>query len=104
MLTITNPKLAGPSIALCVIAKNEEEYLADCLDSARPFVDEIVVVDTGSTDRTVEIARAHGARIEHFTWINDFAAARNFAIEAATKDWILMLDADERLEPTRVRV
>jgi glycosyltransferase involved in cell wall biosynthesis len=98
VLTITNPKLAGPSIALCVIAKNEEEYIADCLDSARPFVDEIVVVDTGSTDRTVEIAREHGARIEHFTWINDFAAARNFAIEAATKDWILMLDADERLE------
>ena len=99
MLTITNAKKTTPSIALCVIAKNEEAMIADCLDSARPFVDEMVVVDTGSTDRTVEIAEAHGARVLHFEWINDFAAARNFAIDNATSDWILMLDADERLAP-----
>ena len=88
-----------PSVALCVIARNEEQFIAKCLDSARPFVDEIVVVDTGSTDSTREIARAHGARVEAFTWCDDFAAARNFAIEAATADWILMLDADEELDP-----
>jgi glycosyltransferase involved in cell wall biosynthesis len=86
-------------VALAVIARNEEQFIAGCLDSARPFVDEIVVLDTGSTDRTVEIARAHGARVEHFTWCNDFAAARNVAIDAVTTDWVLMLDADERLTP-----
>lgn len=88
-----------PTLALCVIAKNEERFIADCLESAKPFVDEIVVVDTGSTDRTREIARECGARVEEFVWIDDFAAARNAAIEAATSDWILMLDADERLDP-----
>jgi len=93
------PSHPSPSLALCVIAKDEERFIADCLDSARPFVDEIIVVDTGSTDRTRELAREHGARVEHFTWCDDFAAARNAAIEAATADWILMLDADERLDP-----
>jgi tetratricopeptide (TPR) repeat protein len=88
----------SPTLALCVIAKDEERFIADCLDSARRFVDEVVVVDTGSTDRTREIAREHGARVEEFVWIDDFAAARNAAIEAATADWILMLDADERLD------
>ncbi len=87
------------TLALCVIARDEEHFVADCLDSARQFVDEIVVVDTGSTDRTREIARAHGARVEQFVWCDDFAAARNAAIEASTSDWILMLDADERLDP-----
>lgn len=99
MLTFTNTKKTGPTIALCVIARNEADMIADCLDSVKGFVDETVVVDTGSTDRTVEIAEAHGARVEHFEWINDFAAARNYAIECATADWILMLDADERLAP-----
>jgi tetratricopeptide (TPR) repeat protein len=87
------------SIALCVIARDEERFIADCVDSARKYVDEIVVVDTGSTDRTREIAREHGARVTEFVWIDDFAAARNAAIEAANSDWILMLDADERLDP-----
>jgi tetratricopeptide (TPR) repeat protein len=87
------------TISLCVIVKNEEEFIGACLDSARPFVDELVVVDTGSTDKTVEIAREHGARVEFFEWCDDFAAARNYAIEHATSDWILMLDADEQLEP-----
>jgi tetratricopeptide (TPR) repeat protein len=86
-------------VALAVIARNEEQFIAGCIDSARAFVDEIVVVDTGSTDRTVEIAQAHGARVEHFAWCNDFSAARNVAIDAVTADWVLMLDADEQLTP-----
>jgi tetratricopeptide (TPR) repeat protein len=88
-----------PTLALCVIARDEEANIAACLDSARPFVDEVVVVDTGSLDRTREVAREHGARVSEFTWCDDFSAARNTAIEAATADWILMLDADERLLP-----
>lgn len=74
--------------------------IGDCLKSARLFVDEMVVLDTGSQDRTREIAQAHGARVATFTWCDDFAAARNAAIELATADWILMLDADEQLDPS----
>ncbi len=92
------PSRSAPTIALCVIARDEEERIATCLDSARPFVDEVVVVDTGSADGTVELARARGARVELFPWCDDFAAARNAAIGAARADWILMLDADEELE------
>jgi glycosyltransferase involved in cell wall biosynthesis len=87
------------TIAVCVIARDEERFIGGCLESVRPFVDEIVVVDTGSLDGTTEIARALGARIETFRWRDDFAAARNAAIETATADWIFMLDADERVEP-----
>jgi len=71
--------------------------LPDCLESVRGVVDEIIVVDTGSTDRTREIAREHGASVLEFKWIDDFAAARNYALEAAMGRWILLLDADERL-------
>jgi glycosyltransferase involved in cell wall biosynthesis len=88
-----------PTISVCVIARNEEQFIGDCLASARPFVDEVLVLDTGSTDRTIEIARAAGARVETFAWQDDFGAARNAAIDLATSDWILMLDADERLQP-----
>jgi glycosyltransferase involved in cell wall biosynthesis len=86
-----------PSISLCMIVKNEQHYLPDCLASARPYVDEIVVIDTGSTDNTIEIARSFGANVYHFEWINDFAAARNESLRHATGDWVLQLDADERL-------
>ncbi|HEV7665455.1 MAG TPA: glycosyltransferase [Chloroflexota bacterium] len=88
-----------PTITLCVIARNEEAFIGDCLVSARPYVDEMVVLDTGSTDGTADIARSLGARVETFTWVEDFAAARNAAAELATGAWILMLDADERLQP-----
>lgn len=84
-------------ISLCMIVRDEQCFLPRCLDSVRGVVDELCVVDTGSTDRTVEIARAHGARIEHFTWIDDYAAARNVSLAMATGDWILVLDADEAL-------
>ncbi len=86
-----------PEISLCIIVKDEADYLAGCLESAKDVVDEIIVVDTGSTDNTKEIARQFGAKIFDFTWVNDFSAARNFSLSKATKDWILYLDADERL-------
>lgn len=86
-----------PRISLCMIVRDEEEFLAGCLESVRGAVDEICIVDTGSTDRTIEIARQFGARVEHFTWVDDFSAARNASLDMATGDWILVLDADERL-------
>ena len=88
-----------PSISLCMIAKNEERSIAHCLDAFKDFVQEIIVVDTGSTDRTVEIARSHGAEVRFFPWVNDFAAARNVSIQNAKGDWILRMDADEWAEP-----
>jgi glycosyltransferase involved in cell wall biosynthesis len=81
-----------------MIVKNEEANLRTSLESVKDVVDEIVIVDTGSTDNTVKIAKEFGAKIFHFDWINDFSAARNFALKHSTGDWILYLDADERLE------
>ena len=78
-----------------MIAKNEEKVIARCIESYRMAVDEIIVVDTGSTDQTVAIAKRLGAKVFHFTWINDFSAAKNFAISKAKGDWIVFLDADE---------
>jgi glycosyltransferase involved in cell wall biosynthesis len=71
--------------------------LGQCLASVKDIADELIVIDTGSTDRTVEIAREHGAHVGHFEWWNDFAAARNDSIAPATGGWILFLDADEEL-------
>ena len=78
-----------------MIVKNEARCLARCLESVRGIVDEIVVADTGSTDGTQTIARQYGARVCDFAWRDDFAAARNYALEQTTGDWILVLDADE---------
>jgi glycosyltransferase involved in cell wall biosynthesis len=86
-------------LSVCLIARDEAANLPAALGSVRDVAAEIVVVDTGSRDRTVEVARALGARVEHFVWIDDFSAARNFAIEQASQAYILSLDADERLEP-----
>jgi len=86
-------------ISLCVIAKNEKHCLARCLRSAQMLADEIIVVDTGSMDSTVEIAVNCGASVFTFEWNDDFAAARNYAISKATGKWILVLDADEALSP-----
>ncbi len=80
-----------------MIVRDEQERIARCLAAAKPFVDEIVVVDTGSRDDTVAIARSFGARIVNFPWCDDFAAARNASIDAASGDWLLFLDADEVL-------
>lgn len=81
-----------------MIVRDEERLLGDCLKSIADEVDEIVIVDTGSVDRTRQVAAAHGARIIERPWTNDFSAARNCALEHATGDWILYIDADERLE------
>ncbi len=86
-------------ISLCAIVRDESAMLADCLASVANVVDEMVVVDTGSHDDTADIATAAGARVFHFRWIDDFAAARNAALAEARGDWILVLDADERLAP-----
>ena len=88
-----------PRLSVCMIVKNEERFLGQCLASVKDIADELIVIDTGSTDRTVEIAREHGAQVGHFEWCNDFAAARNASIAPATGDWILFLDADEELSP-----
>ena len=91
-------------VSLCMIVRDEQEHLPRCLESVREAVDEIVIVDTGSTDRSVEIAEGFGARVIHERWRGDFAAPRNTAIDAATGDWILVLDADEELiDGARVR-
>lgn len=86
------------SISLCMIVRNEEESLARCLSSVKDAVDEIVIVDTGSTDRTKEISASFGAVIRDFEWVDDFAAARNFSFSQATQAFILWLDADDVLE------
>jgi tetratricopeptide (TPR) repeat protein len=80
-----------------MIVKNEAGFLAGCLQSVAGLVDEIIIVDTGSTDGTLAIARQFQASIYHFAWQDDFAGARNFGLQHATGDWILHLDADERL-------
>ncbi len=87
----------GLTVSLCMIVKDEEELLPACLEAARGAVDEIVVVDTGSSDRTVEIAESFGAKVVSFPWNGSFADARNVSIEHATGDWIMYLDADEQL-------
>jgi tetratricopeptide (TPR) repeat protein len=89
-----------PKVSACLIVKDEAACLAGCLRSVRGVVDEIIVIDTGSTDETVEIARAEGAKVARITWRGDFAAARNAALDQATGDWIFVLDADEELDDT----
>jgi glycosyltransferase involved in cell wall biosynthesis len=84
-------------ISLCMILKNEERFLAECLRSVRDVVDEINIVDTGSTDRTVEIAREFGANVIFREWRNDFGWARNESLAMATRRWTLVLDADEEI-------
>lgn len=86
---------APTKLSAVLIVKNESQHLARCLESLVKHVDEIVVVDTGSTDDTVKIAHNFGARVEHFEWCDDFSAARNASLDHATGDWALWIDADE---------
>jgi len=91
------------TISLCMIVKDEEEMLPGCLEPLQGVVDEMIVVDTGSTDRTVEIAESFGAKVVSFPWNGSFADARNASIEAASGDWLIYLDADEHMEAQDAR-
>ena len=90
------------TLSLCMIVKDEQEFLPDCLESVRNIADQIVIVDTGSIDNTVEIARRYGAKVHYFKWCDDFSAARNESIKYASGDWIFWIDADERLLPESI--
>lgn len=85
-------------VSVCIIAKNEEKQIERCLSSLIPYGFEIVLVDTGSTDHTKEIATKYTDKIYDFAWIDDFSAARNFSLEKASHEWILMMDCDEWIE------
>lgn len=95
-------KSGRPTISVCMIVKNEEKFLAQCLKSVKDATDEIIIVDTGSTDKTVEIAQSFGAKVYHHPWRNSFSEARNHSLHYATCDWILQIDADEALEQSDV--
>jgi len=89
-------------LTACMMVKNEEELLPECLESIHSIVDEIIVVDTGSDDRTVEIAESYGAKVYHQPWENDFSKHRNQSISYATGDWFLIIDADEKIDADTV--
>jgi glycosyltransferase involved in cell wall biosynthesis len=88
-----------PTLSLAMIVRNEIDTIERVLGAAEPFCDEIIVVDTGSTDDTAVKAKALGATLHHFPWIDDFAAARNFSFSQCTKDWIIWLDGDDVISP-----
>lgn len=87
-----------PFISLCMIVKNEEKVIERCLSSVVHLVDEVIVVDTGSTDRTKELVLKYTSKVHDFEWISDFSAARNYAASKASGEWILVLDADEYVD------
>lgn len=87
------------TVSLCMIVKDEELVLARCLASVKDLVDEIIIVDTGSTDQTREIAKDFGAKVYEYAWNDDFAAARNYAFSLATQEYQMWLDADDTIEP-----
>lgn len=89
--------MSQATISLCMIVRDAESTLGAALDSAKPFVDEMVIIDTGSVDKTVQVAEARGAKVYHFPWIDNFSAARNESIEKATGDWVFWMDADDVL-------
>ena len=104
-LTKIRPRLAkvcaaaqpaeGLTLSLCMIVRDEEEMLPRCLEAIKDGVDEMIIVDTGSRDKTVEIAESFGATVLHHTWTGDFGEARNVGLDAATGDWLIIVDADE---------
>jgi glycosyltransferase involved in cell wall biosynthesis len=96
---ITEKADSAPRLSVCLIVKNEEQFLGQCLQSVRDIAHQIVVVDTGSTDQTIEIAKKFNAEVHFFAWNDDFSAARNEALKYVTGDWVLSLDADEELMP-----
>ena len=94
---MTDPSTRNPYWSLAMIVRDAEERIADVLDDAAAICDELVVVDTGSIDTTKSVAAAHGARVADFEWVDDFSAARNFSFGQCTGQWILWLDADDRI-------
>lgn len=95
---------AKPTLSVCMIVHDEENTLPRCLKSVEGLADEIVVVDTGPNDKTISLARKFKARVFHFTWCDDFSAARNLYLKQAAGDWILQIDADEELLPESIPV
>ena len=95
---VTATPTSRPRVSLCMIVKNEEAHLSACLESVADLVDEMVVVDTGSTDATAAMASRRGAQVHSFEWIDSFAAVRNESLRHAQGDWIFWLDADEMLD------
>ncbi|MGB9697808.1 MAG: tetratricopeptide repeat-containing glycosyltransferase family 2 protein [Thermodesulfobacteriota bacterium] len=93
----------GIKLSLCMIVKNEAHNLKDCIHPLKSILDEIIVVDTGSTDQTKEVAKSLGAKVFDFQWCNDFSAARNDSIRHATGDYILWLDADDRIDEQNIK-
>jgi glycosyltransferase involved in cell wall biosynthesis len=87
-------------ISLAMIVRNEEASLAHCLGSVKPLIDEIIIIDTGSTDMTIDIAKEFGAQIHSFKWCDDFSAARNESLKHCRGDWVLILDGDEAIDPS----
>jgi tetratricopeptide (TPR) repeat protein len=92
------PPAIAPGVSLCMIVKNEEGNIAACLESVRDLMDEIIVVDTGSSDATKSIAAGLGAKVFDFPWVDSFAAARNESLRHATREWVFWMDADDRLD------
>lgn len=91
-------------ISSCLIAKNEKDNIRRCLESIKEFSDEIIIVDTGSTDNTIEIAKEYGCKIYYHPWNNDFSEARNMSLRKATQDWIFVIDCDEEVETESVNL
>ena len=91
-------------LSQCMIVKNEEKNIEKALSWAKGYAFEQIVVDTGSTDRTIEIAERMGAKVFHFKWIDDFSAAKNYALDQASGDWIAFLDADEYMSAEHARL
>ncbi|PRP52880.1 glycosyltransferase [Bacillus halotolerans] len=87
-----------PKLSVCMIVKNEERHIVRCLESVQHIADEIIVVDTGSNDQTVEICRSFHAQVYHHQWTQDYSQARNISLQHAKGEWILILDADEELD------
>lgn len=93
-------KLNMATISLCMIVKNEEMHIARCLDSIAGLVEEIIIVDTGSTDRTVEIVSDYTSKVYSYPWTDDFSDARNYSFSKASMDYCMWLDADDILQET----
>ena len=96
-------KQTESTLTLCMIVKNEAENLPKCLESVSGIMDQIVIVDTGSEDATVEVAKSFGAEVFHFDWCEDFSAARNFSLEHAKEEYIIWLDGDDVLSPDQAK-